>query len=74
MQALSLVDDLLIATEPGKVDEIVGIVDAVVCNVLGTELNRDKCKVFIPERSQNGLGDHPDITSIEQTHGGLPAL
>ena len=74
MQALSLVDDLLLVADPSRVDELVEVVDGVVRRILGTELNRAKCKVFIPERSQQGLGNHPSISSVEQVEGGLPAL
>ena len=70
----SLVDDLLIVAAPENVDALVDIVDAQAQIVLGTQLNRDKCKVYIPERSVRGAPPHPAIKSIEQTVGGLPAL
>ena len=61
IQPLSLVDDLLIAVDPSRVDDLVDIVEEKVMAILGTELNRSKCKVFIPESSENGADDHPGI-------------
>ena len=69
-----LVDDVLVICEPKHVDRLVEIIDGLMRDVLGTELNREKCKAYIPERSAAGLGPHPEITAIEQTEGGLPAL
>ena len=55
-------------------DELVEILTGVVRSILVTELNQAKCKVLLPERSQQGFGNQPGMLSSEQIQGRLPAL
>ena len=74
VHAASLVDDLLVVTEPQHLDEVVEIVGECARSILMTELNKEKCKAYVPQRDQQRLGPDPAITSIMQVEGGLPAL
>ena len=69
----SLVDDLLLITEPEHVDRAVHEISAALAEA-GAKLKVEKCAAFVPQRSRDGSGHHPDITSVKQVFGGLPAL
>ena len=70
----SLVDDMMLVCTPERFERALQLVATHCQQVLGCQLNLDKCKVYLPARSAAGLGPHPAINSIEQVQGGLPAL
>ena len=56
IHAARLVDDLLVVTEPERLDEAVEIVASCALSVLHTELNEEKCKAYVPEMDDADAG------------------
>ena len=69
----SLVDDVLLVTEPENVDRAVHEI-ATALEHAGTKLKLEKCAAFVPQYDRDGGSEHPAISSVKQVHGGLPAL
>ena len=69
----SLIDDLMLVTEPSNVERSVKAIKCALGRA-GMLLNLEKSAAYIPDRSVQGLGPHPAIESIPQVVGGLPAL
>ena len=69
----SLVDDLLLITEPENMDRAVHEI-TVALAAAEAKLKVEKCAAFVPQRSRDGSGNHLSITSVKQVVGGLPAL
>ena len=69
----SLVDDMLLVTQPEHVEEAMAILREELAKV-GLKLNLDKSAAYTPARSAVAAGPDERIRSVPQVEGGLPAL
>ena len=69
----SLVDEMLLVTDPSSVDYALDILIEELADI-GIKLNLAKCAAYIPARSSAGSGPDERIHKIPQVDGGLPAL
>ena len=68
----SLVDDMLLVTNPDHVDEALDVLKASLQRI-GLKLNLTKCACYIPAHdNRNGISDR--VKTIPCVKGGLPAL
>eukprot|EP00973_Karenia_brevis_P016171 2212709-Karenia_brevis.AAC.1 len=68
----SLVDDLMLITEPRHVDRCLEILVDDLAKA-GMKLNLEKSAAFVPRSDRAGEKD-ASIMNVPQVHGGLPAL
>ena len=74
---LSLHDDVLVACEPSRVDELIGIIATLARDIAKLSLNCDKCHAYVPSWDQEDsrpANYSSVIQSVPVCFYGLPAL
>ena len=69
----SLVDDMVLVTQPEHVDRALRILQEHL-RAIGLRLNFQKCACYIPAQDKAVAAEEQLIKSIEMVRGGLPAL